>query len=258
MAGVVFVFVREDASEAETLADAFDAAGYSIAGSDAADVCVVLWSRHAVRSPAFRDAAERVLRSGRAIVAGLVAPPPSAAVFDAHVVDLTGWDGADESALSALIEAAEAIAHPIAADAIILPSRSVYVDAEFTEAAAPLLLGSADAEQAEPKLGAPAPRRKFRRVGQRRAHKREYAALLFAVIALLGGGAFVASIAANTASHFRAEQVRAEMSGGVSLSSAQTDAIGLEDIAPEAQAPVGHRGVEPPSARTVHRVAYEP
>ncbi len=41
-----------------------------------------------------------------------------------------------------------------------------------------------------------------------------------------------------------------------------TEAVGfpfrLRDIVPEAPAQIGHRGVEPPSARTVRRAAYEP
>mgnify|MGYP007130730105 CR=1 FL=1 len=58
MAGVVFVFVREDASEVETLADVFDDAGYSITGSENAELRVVVWSRRALRSETFRAAAD--------------------------------------------------------------------------------------------------------------------------------------------------------------------------------------------------------
>jgi hypothetical protein len=83
--------------------------------------------------------------------------------------------------------------------------------------------------------------------------------LVFAVIAILGGGAFVASVAANTADYMRnSEQTKAEVSGGVSLTSATADAVGMEDIVPEAPAQWGHRGVEPPSARTVRNARYEP
>jgi hypothetical protein len=279
MAGVVFVFVREDASEVETLAEAFDAAGYSITGSDNAELSVVIWSRRALRSDVFRVAAERALRSGKAIVAGLFAPPPREAVFDAPVIDLSQWDGVEDAALAPLLEAAEDIVHPIEADVIVLPSRPVYEDAEFVET--PLLTASSETVQtrrkaweaplpagalrpvreeppAEPKLGAPAPRRDFRRVGARKSHAREHAALAFLVIAMLGGGAFVASVAANTASSMHTERAKAEEGGGVSLTSATAEAVGLEDVAPEAPPQVGRRGVEPPSARTVHRARYEP
>lgn len=281
MAGVVFVFVREDAGEAETLAEAFDAAGYAITGNAAAELCVVIWSRRALRSDAFRVAAERALHSGRAIVASLFAPPPREAVFDAPVIDLTEWDGVDDAALDPLFEAADDIVHPIEASVIILPSRPDYEDAEFTET--PLLLTNLADERAkaarrsweapipthmlrpvpeeppaEPKLGAPLPRRDFRRIGAKRVQSRAHGALVFAVIAMIGGGAFIVSVAANTASYLRAERSKTEMAGGVSLTSASTDAIGLEDIAPEAPAQIGRRGIEPPSARTVHRAAYEP
>ncbi|MEQ1816981.1 MAG: hypothetical protein ABL871_00105 [Terricaulis sp.] len=280
MTGVVFIFVREDASEAEALAEAFDAAGYSITGTDNAELRVVLWSRRALRSSAFRVAAERALRSGHAIVAGLFAPPRRETVFEAPVVDLTAWDGVDEAALAPLFDAADTLVRPIEADVIVLPFRPFYEDAEFSEA--PLMIAShasgrtntarqaweapiptqmlrpvPDELPTEPKLGAATPRRDFRRInGKPRA--REHAALAFAVIALLGGGAFIASLAANTASSLHAERATTEMSSGVSLTSAQAEAVGLEDSVPEAPGQIGHRGVEPPSARTVLRARYEP
>jgi len=279
MAGVVFVFVREDASEVETLAEAFDAAGFSISGNEHADLSVVVWSRRALRSETFRIAAERALRSGRAIVAALFAPPPREAVFGAPVIDLSVWNGVESAALDPLLEAADDIVRPIEADVIILPSRPVCEDAEF--AASPLLLADAepdaakrrawetplpaqalrpvsDAPTAEPKLGAPSPRRDFRRVGKRKSYAREHAAAAFLVLAILGGGAFLASVAANTVNYAQVERAKAEEGGGVSLTSATAEALGLEDIAPEAPAQIGHRGVEPPSARSVHRARYEP
>jgi len=271
MAGVVFVFVSEDASEVETLAEAFDAAGYSIAGNDIADLSVIIWSRGALRSETFRVAAERALRTGRAIVAGLFAPPPSESVFGAPVIDLSTWNGVDGAALDPLLEAADDVVHPIEADVIVLPSRPVSEDAQFAEA--PLMIASAEHDSAMrrawetplpteaprpgPKLGAPAPRRNFRRVGARKSHAREHAAAAFLVLAILGGGAFVASVGANSAGYVQVEQAKAEEGGGVSLTSATAEAIGLEDAAPEAVPQPGYRGVEPPSARTVHRARYE-
>lgn len=281
MTGVVFVFVREDASEVETLAEAFDGAGYSISGSENAELCVVVWSRRALHSETFRAAADNAFRTGRAVVAALFAPPMRGEVLDAPVVDLSCWDGVDELALHPLLEAADDMIHPIEANVIVLPSRPIYEDAEFAEAPlmmapptpkkgascaaweAPLptkiLQAVRDEPAAEPKLGAQKPRRDFRRAGARRQQGRAHAALAFAVIAILGGGAFVASVAANTASYMQSSaQAKAETGGGVSLTSASADAVGLVDIVPEAPAQVGHRGVEPPSARTVHRAAYEP
>lgn len=281
MAGVVFIFVREDASEVETLAEAFDDAGYSITGSENAELCVVVWSRRALRSETFRAAADNAFRSGRAIVAALFAPPARADVLEAPVVDLSQWDGVEIVALNPLFEAADDILHPIEVSVIALPSHPVCEDAEFTTAPLMITCGAPkksaarqaweaplpskvlravrDEPPAEPKLGAAKPRRDFRRIGARRQQGRAHAALAFAVIAILGGGAFVASVAANTADYMRhSEQAKAEQGGGVSLTSASADAVGLVDIVPEAPAQSGHRGVEPPSARTVHRASYEP
>jgi len=254
MAGVVFVFVREDASEVEMLAEAFDAAGYAITGNDNAELSVIVWSRRALRSESFCVAAERALRSGKAVVAAIFAPPPREAVFDAPVIDLSQWNGVDEAALDPLLRAADDIVHPIEAHVIVLPADPAHV---VIPRRAPLLIASEDvAPPAEPKLGAPTPRRDFRSVGARRSHAREHAALAFLLIAMVSGGAVVVSVAANTASYMQAERAKPEQGGGVSLTSASNDAIGLEDIAPEAPVQTGRRGIEPPSA--VHRAAYEP
>jgi hypothetical protein len=290
MGGVVFVFVREDASEAETLAEAFDAAGFSISGSDlSADALrIVLWSRHALRSHAFHDAAEQALRSGRAVVASLIAPPPSESVFGAPIIDLSAWDGEDSAALDPLFEAADVMARCASSNVIELPSRPAYEDAEFTEGALQLVSVETErvrrARQAweapipdhmlrptgekppvQEKLGAVAPRHDFRRLGQRRAHARVHAALAFAVLALIGGGLFGVTLAPDPAPPTRAVHTVAIEPGGVSLASASAEAAGLEDAAPvEAQrlfepAPqAGRRGLEPPSARTIRRARYAP
>ncbi|MEZ5970633.1 MAG: hypothetical protein R3C31_02340 [Hyphomonadaceae bacterium] len=269
MAGVVFVFVREDSSEVEALAEAFEDAGYSITSGNRADLYVVVWSRSALRSEILRAAAQDVLRTGCAVVAALFAPPTRGEASGAPIIDLSQWDGVDLDALAPLLEAADDILHPIEANVIVLPSRPAYEDAEFTDA--PLLIASnaweaplptatpravREPPAAAPKLGAPNPRRDFRRAGARRQQGRAYAALAFAVIAILGGGAFVASVATDAASYFNdAGQAKVEIGGGVSLTSATADAIGVEDLTPETPAQVGHRGVEPPSARTVRRAS---
>jgi hypothetical protein len=130
MVGVVFVFVSEDACEAETLADAFDGAGYSITGTHAIGdaLSVVLWSRAALRSSLFCGAAERALNSGRAIVVSLIAPPDPGRVLGAPVVDLSAWEGDDGEALEPLFEAVRAVLFPAAA-----PPALEYEDAEFVE-----------------------------------------------------------------------------------------------------------------------------
>ncbi|MBK8545577.1 MAG: hypothetical protein IPL62_19855 [Caulobacteraceae bacterium] len=281
MAGVVFIFVREDASEVETLAEAFDDAGYAITGSQNAELCVVVWSRRAMRSETFRAAADNAFRTGRAIVAALFAPPSREEVFETPVVDLSQWDGVDTLPLTPLFDAADEIVHPIEVSVITLPSRAVCEDAEFVEAPQMIASGAPktttarqawetplptkilravpDEPPAEFKLGASKPRRDFRRVGARRQQRRAHAALVFAVLAILGGGAFVASVAANTADSMNSAEAKAELGGGVSLTSANAESVGLVDVVPDAPAEVvGRRGVEPPSARTVHRARYEP
>jgi hypothetical protein len=270
MAGVVFVFVREDAREAEALAEAFDAAGFSIGGdtSDEGALAVVIWSHKAMRSPAFKHAAERALRSGRAVVASLITPPHDA-VFGAPVVDLSAWDGEDDAALDPLLEAAEDIGPP-AANVIVLPARPVYEDAEFVEAAPQLASGDSERlrraweapipthmlrEAPSAKSGAPAPRRDFRRLSEKQRHPRVHAALAFAVIALAGGGVLAMQVARAPAPAV-AERVEA---GAVSFTSASADAAGLEDVTPIEPAPqVGRRGLEPPSARQIRSAAHAP
>ncbi len=284
MSGVVFIFVREDAGDAETLAEAFDAAGYSITGSDANGdaLSVVLWSRAALRSRAFQHAAEQALRAGKAIVASLAAPPSCEQVFNAPVVDLSGWRGEAGAALDPLFDVAASIAHPVRANVIALPARPVYEDAEFTE---PLLrITSEQDERIErarrsweapistemlrptrdappPKLGAPSPRRDFRRMSQRRPNVRAPAAVAFVMIALIGSG--VLALSANPAMEAPTAPVRVAQDGGVSLTTASAGAIGLEDVAPDEIPPLfeaapqrGHAGLEPPSARNIRRAAY--
>lgn len=297
MAGVVFVFVREDASEAETLAEAFDAAGFAVTGNSSDDraLAVVIWSRKAVRSPAFKDAAERALSSGRAVVASLTAPPARESVFGAPVIDLSGWDGEDDATLDPLLEAADEILRP-AANVIVLPARPVYEDAEFVDLApqitsdeserirrmrrsweAPIPTHMLRPVRDEPreKLGAPSPRRDFRRLQVKEGRPRAQAALALAVIVLLGGGVF----AVNAASvDTPAARVQVADAGRISLTSASVDAAGLEDVAPveaasslDVPVQVGRRGLEPPSLRQIRpapraqryargddRAAYEP
>jgi hypothetical protein len=288
MAGVVFVFVREDASEAETLAEAFDAAGFSISGnsSDSEALGVVIWSRKALHSPAFKDAAERALRSGRAVVASLTAPPPRESVFDAPVIDLSAWDGEDDAALDPLFEAADEIVRPAPTNVIVLPARPVYEDAEFVEAAPQLTSGESERvkrmrqsweapiptqmlrpvrEAPQEKLGAPAPRRDFRRLRVKEGHPRVHAALAFAVVALLGGGVIAMNVAnaPSSAPRVAVAEARIVETSPVSFTSASADAAGLEDVTPTEATPlfepapqVGRRGLEPPSARQIRRASH--
>ena len=286
MTGVVFIFVRDDASDVEALAEAFELAGYSISGNDASDdaLSVVVWSRAALRSPAFGAAADRALHAARVIVASLVTPPDRDLVRGVRVVDISAWDGIESDALDPLFDAVLDIAHPVHANIIALPG-PIYQDAEFTEAPLQIAsdVGASRARAAweapiptillrpvqeplrdyEPqlKLGAPSPRRDFRRL--RQPQNRAHAALAFAVIALIGGASFALNVPATTPAAPHVEQAQESETGGVSLTSASTDAIGLEDVTPRERArlfepaqQVGHAGVEPPSARSVRAPAY--
>ncbi|MGD9981553.1 MAG: hypothetical protein AB7H66_02870 [Hyphomonadaceae bacterium] len=288
MAGVVFVFVREDASEAETLAEAFDGAGFAITGSsvDANALSVIVWSRHAARSAAFRQAAGRALETGRAIVASLDAPPSDAG--RAPIVDLSGWDGEDSACLDPLFEAADAIVRPAYGNVIELPFRPAYEDAEFVELApritnpeseraeqarraweAPIPTAMLPVARDEPKTGAPSPRRDFRRLDADRGRPRVYAAMAFALVAL-GGGAFAVNFmqAPAPAVAVAAEPADAPDIAAMSLTLASAEAVGLEDVVPvepEAAPQIRSRGVEPGTARRTpratgrsERTAYAP
>ena len=287
MAGVVFVFVREDASEAEALAEAFDAAGFTITGNAMDDdaLSVVIWSRKAMRSPAFRDAAQRALRTGRCVVASLSATPSAEDVHGAPVIDLGAWTGEDDAGLDRLFESAATVVRPHTASVIVLPSRPTYEDAEFIELA-PRLTGGEDervkrarrsweapipTEMLQPvrepprvnvKEGAPSPRRDFRRLADKPNPSRAQAGLAIAAIALVGGSVLAISTHRPDASR------EVVSTAGVSVALASADAAGLDDIAPAEPPQIGRAGLEPPTARQRprhtryargdDRAAYEP
>lgn len=262
MDGVVFVFVREDASEAEALAEAFEAAGLAItgAGFESDALFVVIWSRKALRSPAFREVARRALLTRRCVVASFSAPPSAQDVDGAPVIDLSAWSGDDDAGLDSLFEAVEALMQPHVANVIVLPARPTYEDAEFTELAPasdedertrrarqsweapiPTKMLIPVREAPREKTGAPFPRHDFRRLGVKPRRGRAPATLAFAVIAMLGSGVF----AMNALRHDAKEPAGA----GVSVALAAADADGLEDAAPPERAEIGRAGLEPPSAR---------
>lgn len=273
MVGVVFVFVREDAGDVETLAEAFDHEGYGIEGrADADDALqVIVWSRAARRSEAFLSAAAHAAQTGRGVVACL-SPPPEGA-FKTPVVDLSDWNGADTDALGPLFDAVADVLRPAPPHVIALPARPDYVEAEFTEAVnerdsrvrsaweTPI---PAQAPRPEPKLGAAAPRRDFRKIRRRDDHSRSHAALMFAVVTLTAGSLLITTVQGLAARPHAEARVEAIDTGGVSLSSVSSDAVGLEDVVPEErgrlfepQPQIGRAGLEPPSARTVRQARYE-
>jgi hypothetical protein len=100
MADVLFVFVKEDAAEAQTLATMFAAADHEIGNGPvdnaAIELCgavVVLWSRAAIASKSFLTSAQRALDSGKGVVASLGQPPPAWVVGYAPTFDLSRWTG---------------------------------------------------------------------------------------------------------------------------------------------------------------------
>ncbi len=100
MADVLIVCVREDEPQAKALADMFEAAGFSIGGAPSNDAAlrssgagVVVWSQASIRSRPFLDAAQRVINSGKAVVASLIEPPPPSSIGDSPAFDLSRWDG---------------------------------------------------------------------------------------------------------------------------------------------------------------------
>lgn len=283
MTGVVFVFVREDASEAETLANAFESAGFRLTSDDidAEAIAIIVWSRHAVRSGAFREATERALYERMAIIASLNAAPADA-VLGAPIIDLSAWNGEENASLAPLFEAANDLIRPPRANVIELPARPAYEDAEFVEVGpqspnldierdrrlrlaweAPISAQTVPAtpdDPPTPKLGAAEPRRDFRRVGERRDTPGAFAAIALAAILLVGGGVIALEHSAPTEAPIaRASQIVAEDviidAAPVSLTLASEEADGLEDAAPvESPAQIGRAGLEPPSARNIHRV----
>jgi hypothetical protein len=100
MADVLFVFVKEDAAEAQSLAAMFAAADHEIgdgpvdnASMELCGAVVILWSRAAITSKSFLASAQRALDSGKGVVASLGQPPPAWVVGHAPTFDLSHWTG---------------------------------------------------------------------------------------------------------------------------------------------------------------------
>jgi hypothetical protein len=103
MSDVLFVFVREDRQHAQALAALFAGADHEIGDGPidnaALELCgagIVVWSRYAIASKSFLAAAQRVLDSGKGVVASLGQPPPAWVVGYAPTFDLSHWRGDPE------------------------------------------------------------------------------------------------------------------------------------------------------------------
>lgn len=111
MADVLFVCVHRDVSEAEGLAEVFEAAGFSVddATDDAAlracSAVLIVMSDAALRVPAFREATERAVHVGKAVIASLMGD----AVADvARVFDISEWNGGgDDPSIEPLLATVE-------------------------------------------------------------------------------------------------------------------------------------------------------
>ncbi|MBS0384959.1 MAG: hypothetical protein JSS00_06385 [Proteobacteria bacterium] len=173
MADVLFVFVREDAARAQALAALFAAAGHEIGDglidNAALELCgagVVLWSRAAINSQAFLATAQRVLDSGKGVVASLGQPPPAWVVGHAPTYDLSQWRGdPGEDLLDALFMAVDyrvtANRDDLAADEDLAPHLAGWT--------ADLPTAPSGAGAPEPKARAPSEVLPLDRIRQRRS-----------------------------------------------------------------------------------------
>jgi len=100
MADVHMVCVDADLEPGEALAETLKGSGYSIGGAPldnaALQSCgagLIVWSRAAVRSPAFIQVAGRLIAKRKAIIAGLAPLPSPDSLAHAPAFDLTHWDG---------------------------------------------------------------------------------------------------------------------------------------------------------------------
>src|SRR5262249_47927907 len=97
------ICVGDDVVLAEALAEAFSAAGFSIdeQGSDATlahvSAGLLLWSKAAIRTPAFRSAAQAAIDSGKAVIAHVTGAALPPIVRASPVFDLSRWNGDPEA-----------------------------------------------------------------------------------------------------------------------------------------------------------------
>ena len=117
MAGpdIFISYAREDRATAQSLADAFAAAGrkvwwdrelqggaaFSTEIEKALTACrlaVVLWSRDAVASDFVRDEARRAMKAGKLLPVFIANVEPPLGFGETHALSLVDWDGAPDSA----------------------------------------------------------------------------------------------------------------------------------------------------------------
>jgi hypothetical protein len=135
MADVLFVCVRADIERAEMLADAFEAAGFSVDGApaDHADVndagaAIIFWSEASLRSREFLATAQRYMVAGNALVVCLNDAPPVTQVDGAPLFDLSDWDGEPEQLASLLRAVDRKINAPSIIDVELAPSAVALIE----------------------------------------------------------------------------------------------------------------------------------
>jgi hypothetical protein len=239
MADVVMVCVREDIERAEALAEMFDDFGFSV--SDVADdetlrwcgAGVVVWTDAAKASVGLSAAVERVMASGKGVVLNFtnaVAPDGAALCFD-----MTAWNGdPDDVSLDRLF---------FALDRMMIVARASRPAGWRPPAAKPI----APASVAQlPARSAPAP---------------AFRALATALVVI---GAVVATgiaIGGSREQPSRGAVVRLPVEHQARVTLTDVAPVGVTyDLAasPVEDAPVGRRGVEPPSAASVRRAERTP
>jgi hypothetical protein len=231
MTDVVLVCVRDDIERAEALAETFAAFGFSV--SDRADddglrdcaAGVVVWSEAALASAVFVEAAQRAMESRKGVVLNLShAQPPAGARFS---FDLTGWNGdPDDESLDRLF---------FTLDRMVIAARQ----------AKPAGIGTA--QKVEPVTAAMLPRAV--RAGPAPALR------VMATSLVVIGAVLAAGIAIGGGREYRAPaqavvvRVPAEHGARATLADVVPRGASYDlSAGPVEDVPVGHRGLEPPSA----------
>lgn len=197
MADVLLVCVGADAAKAEALAGVFEDAGFSISDDNVSaeniarnHVCLIVWSRMAMESPAFNSAMAEAIGAEKAVIACVSGPDDIA--LAAPTFDISAWTGdPDDPALDALFNAVD---HLVPLEAL------EHDDIEVVPEPEPVVRLVAEATEPEPeaeKDAKPARKKKKRkahsdydpmRLGRDRPHLRLVHGVL--AVLLISGFAF--------------------------------------------------------------------
>jgi hypothetical protein len=239
MADVLLVCVRHDIERAEALAEMFDDFGFSV--SDVADddtlrwcgAGVVVWTEAAKASAELGAAVARVMATGKGVVLNFTdtaAPEGAALCFD-----MTDWNGdPDDASLDRMF---------FALDRMMIAARASR-PADWQPPAEKPVAQLPGARR--PARSGPAPA------------FRAFATALVVIGAVLATGI---AIGASREQPSRAVVVRLPVEHQARVTLADVAPVGVAyDLAarPAEDAPVGRRGIEPPSAASVWRAERTP